>query len=65
MSATTQVAAKDNQWQNHNRALGAKEGVPNEDCTWEYEKKYCIIQTWNLLRTRNIEWGGFFMSPIK
>ena len=23
--------------QNHKRALGAKEGVPNEDATWEYE----------------------------
>ena len=22
---------------NHKRALGAKEGVPNEDTTWEYE----------------------------
>ena len=38
MSATTQVAAKENQWQNHNIALVAKEGVPNEDSTWEYEK---------------------------
>ena len=44
MSATTQVAAKENQWQNHNKALGAK-GVPNEDCTWEYEK---IFQHTNL-----------------
>ena len=23
--------------QNHKRALGAKEGVPSEDSTWEYE----------------------------
>ena len=23
----------------HKRALGAKEGVPKEDATWEYEKK--------------------------
>ena len=23
--------------QDHNIALGAKEGVPNEDATWEYE----------------------------
>ena len=22
----------------HNRALGAKEGVPNENATWEYEQ---------------------------
>ena len=42
--------------QNHNITLGAKEGVPNEDDTWEYEK-YCSIQNWNCLRTRNIEWG--------
>ena len=45
MSATTQVAAKENQWQNHNRALGAKEGVPNEDYTWEYE---IILQDTNI-----------------
>ena len=45
MSATTQVAAKENQWQNHNTALGAKEGVPNEDSTWEHEK---ILQHTNL-----------------
>ena len=42
--------------QNHNRALGAKERVPNEDATWEYEK-YCSIQNWNCLRTKNLEWG--------
>ena len=50
--------------QNHKRALGAKEGVPNEDATWEYEA-YCSIQTCYFLRTKNLEWGGFFMSPIK
>ena len=51
MSATTQIAAKENK-----RALGAKEGVPNEDATWEYEQ---ILQhtTWNCLRTSNIGWG--------
>ena len=43
--------------QNHKRALGAKEGVPNEDATWEYEN-FCSVKTWNLFRTRNIEWGG-------
>ena len=31
--------------QNHNRALGAKDGVPNEDSTWEYKK---ILQHTNL-----------------
>ena len=50
--------------QNHKRALGAREGVPNEDATWEYIKNF-RIQTWNFLRTINIEWGVFFMSPIK
>ena len=40
--------------QNLNRELGAKEGVPNEDATWEYEK-YCSIQNWNCLRTSNLE----------
>ena len=24
--------------QNHKRELGAREGVPNEEVTWEYEK---------------------------
>ena len=31
--------------QNHNKALGAQEGVPNEDATWEGEK---ILQHPNL-----------------
>ena len=38
MSATTQIAAKKINDQNHKIALGAKEGVPNQDFTWEYEK---------------------------
>ena len=37
MSATTQVAAKKINEENHKRALGAEEGFPNEDCIWEYE----------------------------
>ena len=64
MSATTQVQLKKINEQNHKRALGAREGVPNEDATWEYIKN-CSIQTWHCLRTSNLEWGGFFMSPIK
>ena len=37
MSATTQVAAKKINEKNHKKALGAGEGLPNEDCIWEYE----------------------------
>ena len=64
MSASTQIALNKINEQNHNIALGAKEGVPNEDATWEYETN-CSIQNYNCLRTSNIEWRGFFMSPIK
>ena len=37
MSSTTKLQLKKINEQNHNRALRAKEGVPNEDYTWEYE----------------------------
>ena len=45
MSSTTQIAAKKISEQDHKRALGAKEGGPNEDATWEYEQ---ILQHKNL-----------------
>ena len=38
MSSTTKLQLKKINEQNHNRALGAKEGVPNEDATLEYER---------------------------
>ena len=38
MSSTTKLQLKKINEQNHNKALGAKEGVPNEDYTWEYER---------------------------
>ena len=49
---------------NHNRALGAKEGVPNEDATWEYEK---ILQHTNLelLEDKQSWVGRTVMSPSK
>ena len=49
--------------QNHNRALGAKEGVPNEDATWEYEK---ILQHPNikLLDDKKSWVGRIVMSPF-
>ena len=36
--------------QNHNRALGGKEGVKNEDAIWEYEKKITASKS-------EIAWG--------
>ena len=49
--------------QNHKRALGAKQGVPNEDATREYEivlqNKTCI-----LFRTKNLEWGGLSCTQL-
>ena len=45
MSPTTKIATKKINEQNNNIALGAKEGVPNEDSNWEYEK---ILQNTNL-----------------
>ena len=45
MSSTTKLQLKKINEQNHNIALGAKERVPNEDYTWEYEK---ILQNTNL-----------------
>ena len=38
MRSTTKLQLKKINEQNHNRALGAKEGVPNEDATLEYEQ---------------------------
>ena len=37
MSSTTKLQLKKINEQNHNRALAAKEGVPNEDATWELQ----------------------------
>ena len=45
MSSTTKLQLKKINEQNHNIALGAKEGVPNEDYTWEYER---ILQITNI-----------------
>ena len=45
MSSTTKLQLKKINEQNHNRALGANEGVPNEDYTWEYER---ILQHTNI-----------------
>ena len=49
---------------NHKRALGAREGVPNEDATWEYEKK---LQNPNLplLEDKKYWVGRTVMSPFK
>ena len=48
---------------NHNKALGAKEGVPNEDATWEYER---ILQHTNLklLEDKQSWVGRTIMSPF-
>ena len=50
--------------QNHKRALGAREGVPSEDATWEEE---------NILKNPNLKFiedkkywvGRTVMSPFK
>ena len=49
--------------QNHKRALGAKEGVPNEDATWEYEK---VFKNTNLkfLEDKKSWVGKTVMSPF-
>ena len=54
---------KINEWK-HNRALGAKEGVPSEDATREYEKN---LQHKNLEFIEDTQsWVGInIMSPIK
>ena len=45
MSSTTKLQLNKINEHNHNRAFGAKEGVPNEDYTWEYER---ILQHTNI-----------------
>ena len=64
MSATTKLQLKKINEQNHNIALGAKEGVPNEDATWEYEN---ILQHPNLklLEDKQSWVGRAVMSPFK
>ena len=37
MSSTTKLQLKKINEENHNIELGAKEVIPNEDYTWEYE----------------------------
>ena len=45
MSSTTKLQLNKINEHNHNRAFGAKEGVPNEDFNCEYEK---ILQNKNI-----------------
>ena len=48
---------------NHNKAIGAKKGVTNEDATWEYEK---ILQhpNLNLLEDKQSWVGRTVMCPF-
>ena len=63
MRSTTKLQLKKINEQNHNRALGAKEGVPNEDYTWEYE---IILQHTNtkFLEDKQSWVGRTIMSPF-
>ena len=51
--------------QNHNRALGVKERVPNDDATWEYEKKILQLTNLELLEDKQYWVGRIVMSPFK
>ena len=53
MSSTTKLQLKKINEQNHNRALGANEGVPNE-ITLGNMKEYYRIQILNFFRTSNL-----------
>ena len=64
MSSTTKLQLKKINEQNHNRALGAKEGVPSEDATQEDEQ---ILKHPNLALLEDKQpWAGrTIMSPSK
>ena len=63
MSSTTKLQLNKINEHNHNSAFGAKEGVPNEDYTWEYER---ILQHTNIkfFEDKKFWVGGTVMSPF-
>ena len=63
MSSTTKLQLKKINEQNHNRALGAKEGVTNEDYAWDYE---IIFQHTNIkfIEDKKSCVGRTIMSPF-